>query len=157
MTVLRENSFRRPLSNNQTPMLNLLRITLALSLIPSCLAQGSKSESGKTTNSGSSTESQPPAPASAPDSQATQQRLQLNLLGQTDTASGEGRRNENVQFNLMDTNTMRELNARVGTTATPIGQFQPDRSYFGSEYGLRPRPTLQQIFERFTNYRLAMP
>jgi hypothetical protein len=30
-----------------------------------------------------------------------QQRTQLNLLGQTDAASGESRRNENVQFNLM--------------------------------------------------------
>ena len=117
--------------------MNLLRITFAFLLISSGLGQGSKSESGKSqpSNSEPSTESQAPAPTSAPDSQATQQRLQLNLLGQTDTASGEGRRNENVQFNLMDTNTMRELNARVGTTATPIGQFQPDRSYFGSEYG----------------------
>jgi len=125
-------------------MLNLLHIAFAFSLISSCLAQGGKSESGENqaSKSGSSTESQPQAPASAPEGQATQQRLQLNLLGQTDTASGEGRRNENVQFNLMDTNTMRELNARVGATATPIGQFQPDRSYFGSEYGRPPTTPL---------------
>jgi hypothetical protein len=125
-------------------MLNLLRITLAFSLIPSCLAQGSKSESEKSQASkpGSSTESQPPAPTSAPDSQATQQRLQLNLLGQTDAASGEGRRNENVQFNLIDTNTMRELNARVGTTATPIAQFQPDRMVI---QGLGPAPPIPVI------------
>ena len=127
---------------DQTPRLNLLRLALAFFLVPACLAQGGKTESGESqaSKSGSSTDSKSQAPASAPESQATQQRLQLNLLGQTDTASGEGRRNENVQFNLMDMNTMRELNARVGTTATPISQFQTDRSYFGSKYG-RP-PTL---------------
>src|SRR5207253_5518026 len=30
----------------------------------------------------------------------SEQRLELNLLGNVDTASGESRRNENVQFNL---------------------------------------------------------
>ena len=38
----------------------------------------------------------------------------LNLLGQTDAAGGEARRNENVQINLVDNNTARELNRRVG-------------------------------------------
>jgi len=42
-----------------------------------------------------------PAPKEAkspatPQPGASEQRLQLNLLGQTDTASGESRRNENV-------------------------------------------------------------
>src|SRR4029434_8083649 len=93
---LRTRIPRCPLSNNQTTLLNL---TFAFLLISSSLAQGSKreSEESQASKSGSGTESRLPAPTSAPDSQATQQRLQLNLLGQTDTASGEGRRNENVQ------------------------------------------------------------
>ena len=61
-------------------------------------------------------------------------RLDLNLLGQADTDSGEGRRNENVQFNAVDNNALRELNTRLGTTAT-IVEFEPDRGYFGSEFG----------------------
>lgn len=87
-------------------------------------------------------------PAAAPAAEATteaqpaQQRLNLNLLGQTDTASGESRRNENVQFNLIDRNTMRELNVRVGVTATPISPFEPERSYFGGEYGRPPTSSL---------------
>ncbi|MFN7827863.1 MAG: hypothetical protein ACK5RR_07865, partial [Acidobacteriota bacterium] len=66
------------------------------------------------------------------------QRTQLNLLGQTDTSSGESRRNENVQFNLIDNNSLRELNLRVGTTATLIPEFSATRNFFGSEYGVPP-------------------
>lgn len=66
------------------------------------------------------------------------QRTQLNLLGQTDTSSGESRRNENVQFNLIDNNSLRELNLRVGTTATLIPEFNATRNFFGSEYGVPP-------------------
>ena len=90
---------------------------------------------------------QPPGPkpeanAAADAQPAQQQRIQLNLLGQTDIQSGESRRNENLQFNLIDTNTVRELNLRVGATATLFNQFRPDRSYFGSEYGRPPAPPL---------------
>src|SRR5262245_43139155 len=48
-----------------------------------------------------------------------------NLLGQADTSTGEARRNENVQINLLDTNAVRELNVRVGTTATIVQEFVP--------------------------------
>jgi hypothetical protein len=94
--------------------------------------------------------SEPPnAPAeSAPDSTAERQaasggsgqRTNLNLLGQTDTRSGESRRNENVQFNLVDNNALKEMNIRLGATATIIEEFQVDRGYFGAEYGSAPRP-----------------
>ena len=67
-----------------------------------------------------------------------EQRTQLNLLGQADTQSGENRRNENVQFNLVDNNLLRELNTRLGTTATIVTEFRPDRGYFGVEYGNTP-------------------
>ncbi|MEQ1884009.1 MAG: hypothetical protein ABL967_03045 [Bryobacteraceae bacterium] len=58
-----------------------------------------------------------------------------NVLGQADTARGEGRRNENVQINLVDNNAARDANTRVGATATVIEDFRADRSYFGGEYG----------------------
>ncbi|MBM3787278.1 MAG: TonB-dependent receptor [Acidobacteria bacterium] len=62
----------------------------------------------------------------------------INLLGKTDTASGESRRNENVQFNLIDNNSIKELNIRLGTTATLFDEFRADRAYFGSEFGNKP-------------------
>ncbi len=62
-------------------------------------------------------------------------RTDLNLLGRTDTASGESRRNENVQFNLVDNNALKELNARLGVSATIVNQFDVERRYFGAELG----------------------
>ena len=79
-----------------------------------------------------------PEPAAA----RTQQRTELNLLGQADTQSGESRRNENVQFNLIDNNVLRELNVRLGVTATLTTEFEPDRSYFGAEFGRAPEGPL---------------
>ncbi len=82
------------------------------------------------------------APAASAEGGAAAQRTSLNLLGQEDTGSGEARRNENVQFNLVDTNTLQELNIRLGATATIVTDFQPDRDYYGAEYGRRPRPNI---------------
>src|ERR671932_455657 len=62
-------------------------------------------------------------------------RTDLNLLGGTDAAAGESRRNENVQFNLIDNNALKYLNLRLGTNATIVTEFKPERKYFGSEYG----------------------
>jgi hypothetical protein len=84
----------------------------------------------------------PAAPASPAATPAVEQRTQLNLLGQTDTQAGESRRNENVQFNLVDNNLLRELNTRLGTTATIVTDFRPDRGYFGAEYGNSPAAAL---------------
>ncbi len=70
--------------------------------------------------------------------QPADRRTDLNLLNKTDTASGESRRNENVQFNLIDNNALKELNIRLGTTATLIDDVKADRNYFGAEYGNRP-------------------
>jgi hypothetical protein len=72
----------------------------------------------------------PSAPA-----QDASKRVELNLLGKTDTQAGESRRNENIHFNLVDNNFLKELNVRLGTTATIIQEFTPDRSYFGAEFG----------------------
>ena len=62
-------------------------------------------------------------------------RVELNLLGKEDTARGESRRNENVQFNLVDNNALKELNIRLGATATIVQEFRADRGYFGAEFG----------------------
>ena len=77
-----------------------------------------------------------PTPATEPT--APEEATELNLLGQTDASSGEGRRNENVQFNAVDNNALRELQTRLGTTATIIGEFEPEHGYFGSEFGRPP-------------------
>jgi hypothetical protein len=70
------------------------------------------------------------------------QRTELNLLGKVDTEKGESRRNENVQFNLIDNNTRKELNSRVGTSATIVQEFLPERNYYGVEFGGTPAPLL---------------
>lgn len=81
-----------------------------------------------------------PEPAAAPAEAAAEQRrrTELNLLGQTDTASGESRRNENVQFNLVDNNSLKELNARLGVSATIVKEFDAERRYFATEFGNPP-------------------
>ncbi len=72
----------------------------------------------------------------------TGKRVELNLLGQTDAAAGESRRNENVQFNLVDNGALKELNIRLGTTATIVSEFTVSNSYFGAEFGNAPRAAL---------------
>ncbi len=79
-----------------------------------------------------------PTKAEASTPAAGEQRTQLNLAGQTNTATGESQRNENVRINPIDTNTERELSRRIGATATLVREFQADRNYFASEYGRSP-------------------
>src|SRR5215471_7173789 len=69
-------------------------------------------------------------------------RTDLNLLGGTDAAAGESRRNENVQFNLIDNNALKYLNIRLGTNATIVTEFKPERKYFGTEFGASPAATI---------------
>jgi hypothetical protein len=75
-----------------------------------------------------------PAQEAAP----AQRRTELNLMGQTDAKSGESRRNENVQFNPIDNNALKELNIRLGTTPTAVEEFKPQFNYFSAEYGNPP-------------------
>ncbi|MBM3735274.1 MAG: hypothetical protein FJW39_05745 [Acidobacteria bacterium] len=84
----------------------------------------------------SAAKEEPPAQADS------SRRVELNLLGKTDTAAGESRRNENVQFNLVDNNALKELNVRLGVTATIHPEFRPERNYFGAEYGNPPSAIL---------------
>lgn len=79
------------------------------------------------------------AAADQPEPAATaSERTDLNLLGEVDSDSGEGRRNENVQLTLLDNNVLKELQTRMGTTATVVDGFQPENAYFGKEYGGAP-------------------
>ena len=77
-------------------------------------------------------------PTTAPAPQLEDRRRELNVLGKEDAAAGESRRNENIQFNAVDNNAVKELNIRLGVSATLITEFQADRSYFGAEFGLVP-------------------
>lgn len=74
--------------------------------------------------------------------QDANRRTDMNLLGRTDAGSGESRRNENVQFNLVNNNALKELNIRLGTTATIVPEFSPASNYFGAEYGNAPKASL---------------
>ncbi len=80
---------------------------------------------------------EPPAPVAQTPAENVR-RIELNLLGKTDAAAGESRRNENIQFNLVDNNALKELNIRLGATATIVEVFRPERSYFSSEFGNAP-------------------
>lgn len=70
------------------------------------------------------------------------ERTEINLLGETSSESGESRRNENVQFNLVDNNALKELNIRLGTTATIVNEFKVDAGFFGAEFGKPPTPPI---------------
>jgi hypothetical protein len=79
-----------------------------------------------------------PQPAVASESPEARKRVELNLLGREDTAAGESRRNENVQFNLVDNNALKELRVRLGTSATIVERFRPEQTYYGAEFGSAP-------------------
>ncbi len=75
-------------------------------------------------------------------SAAASERTSLNLLGEVDSESGEARRNENVRLTLIDNNVLKELNTRMGTTATIAEEFDVQKGYFGKEFGGNPSPSL---------------
>ncbi|MDE0625675.1 MAG: TonB-dependent receptor [Bryobacterales bacterium] len=107
----------------------------------------------------SGTDLESPASEAEPEGDAAEasaggdaQRTDINLLGETASESGESRRNENVQFNLVDNNALKELNIRLGTTATLVDEFDVDLGYFGSEYGKPPAPSVHVPPERISDF-----
>ncbi len=82
------------------------------------------------------------APAQETSPTADARRLELNLLGKTNAAAGESRRNENIQFNLVDNNALKEMNTRLGATTTIVKEFRPERGCFSAEFGNPPSPVL---------------
>lgn len=119
-----------------------LRIFLTVALL-SALIAGSLPAQAPTeeTAQEEASSGQPDAVLETPEEEGSQ-RTTLNLLGQVDTASGEGRRNENVSLTLIDNNVLKELNRRMGTTATSVTEFQAERKYFGGEFGGSPSTPL---------------
>ncbi len=109
-------------------------------------AEGAEERASSPTcgNPGDSAEDATPDPAVADESSGTsestspEERTSLNLLGEVDTSSGEARRNENVRITLIDNNVLKEINVRMGTTATITNEFRVDRGYFGKEFGGAP-------------------
>jgi hypothetical protein len=100
-------------------------------------------------------ERKPADPAAAPaaaESAGDAKRVELNLLGRTDSQSGESRRNELIVFNLINNNVLKELNVRLGTTATLVGEFRPERNYFGAEFGNPPSAVLHVEPERKSGF-----
>jgi hypothetical protein len=79
----------------------------------------------------------PPAPSGSVSTQSSSEQ-NLNLLGRTDTDSGESKRNDNVAFDLVDNNALKEQNARLGTSATIVKEFAPASNYFSAEFGNAP-------------------
>ena len=48
-----------------------------------------------------------------------------------------------MQFNLVDNNVIKELNIRLGATATIIEQFNPELSFYSAEFGNPPSAVLR--------------
>ena len=97
-----------------------------------------KREAGAGETAGDAEPAEPEAESGQPNPEApgaSGQRTELNLLGEVDSSSGESRRNENVRITLIDNNVLKELNKRMGTTATIFEEFLVDRDYFGKEFG----------------------
>src|SRR5439155_676027 len=119
-------------------------VVVTLILSRSVMPLAAQGESPKAETQIQKETSENPLPEAAPTEEgAERNREGENLLGQSDTSKGEARRNENVQINLLDTNAVRELNARVGTTATIVEEFVAERGYWAAEYGTPPRNAIR--------------
>lgn len=87
-------------------------------------------------------EAQPDQATAAVSSDQGTERTALNLLGEIDVGEGEARRNENVRITLIDNNVLRELTARMGTTATVPADPNIEQRYFATEFGQPPKRVL---------------
>lgn len=89
-------------------------------------------------SSSASDDDSEPAESRSREGPQSRERTDLNLLGEVDADAGESRRNENVQLTLVDNNVLKEINVRMGTSATIVREFDVAGSYFGSEFGTPP-------------------
>lgn len=105
---------------------------LSITLGGVCWGQESEAE---TTAPESGEAEAPAAPDAESGGTAETSRTSLNLLGEVDAESGEARRNENVQIDLIDNNVLKEMNVRLGVTATAVEEFEAASGYFGAEFG----------------------
>src|SRR5437016_104755 len=111
----------------------LFRFWLGISILWPSLAWGQEAGAPEKAKSAEAAPGRPTRRAPADD-----KRTELNLHGKTEVQAGESRRNENVQFNLIDNNALKELNARLGSSATVTPAFEPEFRYFGTEFGNKP-------------------
>src|SRR5216117_2492117 len=117
----------------------LFRLLLGISILsPTLACLGQEASAPEKLRS---PEAAPETPT--PEAPADDKRTELNLIGKTEVQAGESRRNENIQFNLIDNNALKELNVRLGTTATIVREFSPGNNYFGAEFGNPPAQALQ--------------
>jgi len=113
---------------------------------PQSATSASETETSEPASASSEIADPEPSGPVSPTAQREQtSRTGLNLLGQVDVEAGESRRNENVQISLIDNNVLKELNKRVGTTATIVGEFDPEKRYFGGEFGVNPTTPIHVI------------
>ncbi len=123
----------------ETRLLNSLYRGGRIATCVALLAIASSSLPGQSSDPEPAPPSAPPTPDAAVSGEsAASDRTRLNLLGEVDAESGEARRNENVRLTLIDNNVLKELNERMGTTATIIKEFNVSQGYFGKEYGGNP-------------------
>ncbi len=134
--------------------MNVVRLTFCLLLAPVLFAGADSApaphaDATSPAHASSSSEATPagePAPdADSAPAEAADEVLEsqtdssgVNLLGHADSAAGESRRNENVQFDLIDNNAFKESAIRLGTSATIVREFEAEDSYFGAELGTSP-------------------
>ena len=129
--------------HHATPVTWLLALAVAVLWASPGAAQdgevGSTSDSTRTETAGTATgtASEGASPAGE-GGQPAADRTRLNLLGEVNANQGEGRRNENVRLTLIDNNVLRELNERLGISATAVTSMQIDRSYWATEFGGQP-------------------
>ena len=115
----------------------MLARTLALGLALASPAEDSQS-SGDATAADSAVvvpETIEPEEGPTAGSPTSADRTSLNLLGEVNSEQGEARRNENVRLTLIDNNVLKELNTRIGATATIVPDFKIESGYFGKEFG----------------------
>ena len=134
------------MSTNACPLFLVFALALGLPFQAKSQDSGNSGSTGSSaagsSSESSSVESSEPEPAEAAATAApasdSADRTRLNLLGEVNSEQGEGRRNENVRLTLIDNNVLRELNERLGISATAVKAFQVDRSYWATEYGGPP-------------------
>src|SRR5262245_38750658 len=86
----------------------LFRFLVGINILsPSLAPQGQEAGAPEKPRSAEAAEDAP-----TPQAPAYDKRTELNLIGKTEVQAGESRRNENVQFNLIDNNALKELNTR---------------------------------------------
>ena len=119
-------------------------LLLVLLVLLPCTVSAQSSDAGETAKVSESNEAPPAKPA---ESEAGTERTTLNLLGEVDASSGESRRNENVDITLVDNNVLKELNIRMGPTATIVRQYlrNSDSSFTAPLDAPRAEPYFQAL------------